>query len=97
VCRRYRSRGVVGSALIDAAVSTAHARGCTRFLATVQLPNVGYFERHRFACIRRVEVCGHPHQLMEADLAFYPPRVAHALQPVDGTRVAAALRRREAA
>jgi putative N-acetyltransferase (TIGR04045 family) len=68
---RHRARGVVGSALIFAAVSTAREWGCTRFLATVQEPNVRYFERHRFASIRAVDVCGHPHRLMEADLAFY--------------------------
>jgi putative N-acetyltransferase (TIGR04045 family) len=97
VCRRYRSRGVVGTALIFAAVSTAHARGCTRFLATIQLQNVPYFERHHFECVRRVEVCGQPHQLMEADLGVYPPREAHPGQPVDGARVAAELRRSRAA
>jgi putative N-acetyltransferase (TIGR04045 family) len=97
VCRRYRSRGVVGTALIFAAVSTAHARGCTTFLATIQLQNVAYFERHRFACVRPLEVCGKPHQLMEADLAAYPPVVAHALHPVDGARAAAELRRLKAA
>jgi putative N-acetyltransferase (TIGR04045 family) len=97
VCRRYRSRGVVGTALIVAAVSTAHARGCNRFLATIQLHNVPYFERHHFSRIRRVDVCGQPHELMEADLALYPPRVAHAQQPVDGARAVAELRRRQAA
>ncbi len=97
VCRRYRSRGVVGTSLIFAAVSTAHANGCTRFLATFQLQNVPYFERHHFFCVQKVEVCGQPHQLMEADLAVYPPQVAHAGQPVDGARVAAGLRRPRAA
>jgi putative N-acetyltransferase (TIGR04045 family) len=97
VCRRYRARGIVGSALIFAAVSTAHAWGCTRFLATIQDENVPYFERHRFHCIRPVRVCGHLHQLMEADLDVYPPRVAHALKPIDGAQALAALRGRMAA
>jgi putative N-acetyltransferase (TIGR04045 family) len=97
VCRPYRSRGVVGSALIFAAVSTAHARGCTRFLATVQDANVAYFERHHFLRVRAVEVCGRPHHLMEADLAAFPPRVAHALQPIDGADAIATLRTRRAA
>jgi putative N-acetyltransferase (TIGR04045 family) len=97
VCRPYRSRRVVGSALIFAAVSTAHAKGCTRFLANIQLQNVPYFERHHFSCIRRVEVCGQPHELMEADLAVYPPQAAHPGQPVDGARVASALPRLRAA
>lgn len=97
VSRLHRSRGVVGSALVFAAVSTARGRGCTRFLATIQEANVGYFERHRFCGIRAVEVCGRPHRLMEADLAAYPARVAHALQPVDGASAAAALRTPRAA
>lgn len=88
---RYRARGVVGSALIFAAVSTAHAWGCARFLATIQEGNVRYFERHRFASVSAVDVCGHPHRLMEADLASYPPRVAHPLAPVDGSRMPALL------
>jgi putative N-acetyltransferase (TIGR04045 family) len=97
VCRRYRSRRVVGTALIFAAVSTAHAKGCARFLATIQLQNVPYFERHHFSGIRKVEVCGQPHELMEADLAMYPPRAAHPGQPVDGARVVSELLRPKAA
>ncbi len=93
----YRARGIVGTALIFAAVSTAHARGCRRFLATIQEGNVAYFERHHFRPLHSVEVCGRPHCLMEADLAAYPPRVAHALQPVDGASAVAELRRRRAA
>ncbi len=76
VSPRYRSRRVVGSTLICAAVSTAHAWGCRRFLATIQVQNVRYFERHRFRTIRPVDVCGAPHHLMEADLAAYPARAA---------------------
>jgi putative N-acetyltransferase (TIGR04045 family) len=97
VCRLYRSRGMVGTALIFSAVSTAHARGCTRFLATIQEGNVGYFERHHFFGIRPLDVCGRPHRLMEANLAAYPPRVAHPSQPVDGAYAIAELRRRRAA
>jgi putative N-acetyltransferase (TIGR04045 family) len=97
VCQRYRARGVVGTALIYAAVSTAHAKGCNRFLATIQLKNVTYFERHAFSVIGPVEVCGQPHQLMEADLGVYPPRAAHAAQAVDGALVAALFRSRKAA
>ena len=97
VCQAYRSRKVVGTALIFAAVSTAHARGCTRFLATVQEGNVGYFERHCFFSIRSVDVCGRPHRLMEADLAAYPPRIADPLQPVDGAYAIAELQKRRAA
>jgi putative N-acetyltransferase (TIGR04045 family) len=97
VCKPYRSRGVVGSALIFAAVSTARARGCARFLATIQDVHVAYFERHRFFSIRPVDLCGRPHRLMEADLTFYPARVADALQPVDGAHAVSALQSRRAA
>jgi putative N-acetyltransferase (TIGR04045 family) len=84
VLPRYRSRRIVGTSLICAAVSTAHAWGCRTFLATIQLQNVRYFERHRFRTIREVEVCGAPHHLMEADLSAYPARAAVAGQAVDG-------------
>jgi putative N-acetyltransferase (TIGR04045 family) len=97
VCQQYRSRGVVGSALIFAAVSSAHARGCSRFLATIQQANVPYFERHHFLAVRPVEVCGRAHLLMEADLAAYPPRLAHALRPVEGADAVRAIRNRRAA
>jgi putative N-acetyltransferase (TIGR04045 family) len=93
----YRSRRVVGTALICAAVSTAHAWGCIRFLATIQLKNVRYFEQHHFSTIEPVEVCGQPHHLMEARLSAYPPRAAFADQPVDGRAAADLLRRAEAA
>ncbi|MGD0677252.1 MAG: MSMEG_0567/Sll0786 family nitrogen starvation N-acetyltransferase [Polyangiaceae bacterium] len=84
VTTRYRSRRVVGTALICAAVSTAHAWGCTRFLATIQAPNVRYFEHHHFAVIEPVEVCGQPHYLMQADVRAYPRRAAYESQPVQG-------------
>jgi putative N-acetyltransferase (TIGR04045 family) len=71
---QYRRFGAIGTALITTAVSTAHALGCQRFLATIQLPNVRYFERHHFRVLRELIVRGKPHQLMQADLACYPPR-----------------------
>jgi len=74
VRREFRRFGAIGAALIATAVSTAHAQGCQRFLATVQLVNVRYFERHHFRVLREVSVLGRPHQLMQADLACYPPR-----------------------
>jgi len=80
VRREFRRFGAIGTALIATAVSTAHGRGCRRFLATVQLANVRYFERHHFRVLREVSVLGRPHQLMQADLACYPPCV-------DGERV----------
>jgi putative N-acetyltransferase (TIGR04045 family) len=75
VRKEYRRFGAIGTALITTAVSTAHGLGCQRFLATVQLANVRYFERHHFRALREVPVRGLPHQLMQADLACYPPRV----------------------
>lgn len=74
VRREYRRFGAVGSALIATAVSTAHALGCQRFLATIQLPNVRYFQRHHFRVLGEVDVLGQPHQLMQADLSCFPPR-----------------------
>jgi putative N-acetyltransferase (TIGR04045 family) len=74
VRKEFRRFGAIGTALITTAVSTAHGLGCQRFLATVQLANVRYFERHHFRALREVMVRGLPHQLMQADLASYPPR-----------------------
>jgi putative N-acetyltransferase (TIGR04045 family) len=93
----YRSRRVVGSTLICAAVSTAHAWGCRRFLATIQLRSVRFFEQHHFSAIAPVEVCGQPHFLMQADVEAYPPRAAFADRPVDGEAAAALIRRAETA
>ena len=93
----YRSRRVVGTSLICAAVSTAHAWGCRRFLATIQLRNVRYFEQHHFGTVRPVEVCGQPHHLMEANLDEYPPRAALPAHPVTGDALPAAFRRARAA
>lgn len=73
VCRAYRRRGAVGAALIATAVSTAHAYGCRRFLATVQAQNVRYFERHHFEVLEPIELQGRPHALMQAELGAFPP------------------------
>jgi len=93
VSPRYRSRRIVGTSLICAAVSTAHAWGCKRFLATIQSRNIRYFEQHHFETIEPAEVCGQPHQLMQAQLAFYPPRVASPDDPVDAALSAALIKR----
>lgn len=74
VRREYRRFGAVGTALIEAAVCSAHFLGCKRFLATVQEQNVRYFERHHFAVREELSLCGRVHRLMEADLNAYPPR-----------------------
>jgi putative N-acetyltransferase (TIGR04045 family) len=69
----YRRVGAVGGALIHTAVSTAHACGCTQFLATVQERNVRYFEHYAFRSLSELSVLGRPHHLMQADLAAFPP------------------------
>jgi len=58
--------------LIRAAVSTAHARGCRRFLANVQQQNAPLFRRLHWRHIDRVDVRGTAHLLMRADLSHYP-------------------------
>lgn len=68
----YRRGGAIGRSLIVTAVTTAHARGCHRFLATVQLANVRLFQRLHWHALGAVEAHGIPHQLMEADLRHYP-------------------------
>jgi putative N-acetyltransferase (TIGR04045 family) len=72
VAHDYRRVGAVGGALIHTAVSTAHARGCSRFLATVQERNVRYFERYDFHSLGELSLRGKPHQLMQADLRCFP-------------------------
>jgi putative N-acetyltransferase (TIGR04045 family) len=76
VARSYRRVGAVGTALITEAVATAHAWGCTRFLATVQAANARYFEHHHFHRLEALELLGRPHFLMRADLDRYPPRLS---------------------
>jgi len=72
VAAPYRRVGAVGTALITEAVSTAHARGCRRFLATVQAANARYFEHHHFRRLHALELHGRAHFLMQADLERYP-------------------------
>jgi putative N-acetyltransferase (TIGR04045 family) len=78
VARPYRRVGAVGTALITEAVSTAHAWGCKRFLATVQAANVRYFEHHHFRSLEAVDLHGRAHFLMQADLDRYPPQLSSA-------------------
>jgi putative N-acetyltransferase (TIGR04045 family) len=68
VARRYRAHRHVGGGLIQTAVGTAKGLGCREFLATVLASNGAYFERHDFHTLDRIEVCGRPHLLMQADL-----------------------------
>ena len=69
----YRKVGALGAALIRLAVSSAHARGCTRFLAHVQAQNALLFRRLHWNIVEEKQLHGRPHFLMQADLAFYPP------------------------
>lgn len=75
VAADHRSVGSLGPALIRLAVSSAHARGCTRFLAHVQSQNGLLFRRMRWRIVEEIELLGRPHLKMEADLSYYPPFV----------------------
>jgi putative N-acetyltransferase (TIGR04045 family) len=77
----YRRGGQIGKGLINKAVTTANTWGCDRFLATVQLPNVRFFQRLHWNSVDEINICVseavpkelQPHHLMEAQLDFYPP------------------------
>jgi putative N-acetyltransferase (TIGR04045 family) len=75
VHRDFRRQNQIGKGLIWKAVSTAHGWGCRRFLATVQLQNVRFFQRLHWQSIQELEIRGIPHHLMEADLAYYQPAI----------------------
>lgn len=76
VAPEFRKVGALGAALIRLAVSSAHARGCTRFLAHVQSQNALLFQKLHWRSLEEVELHGRPHHRMEAELAFYPPFAA---------------------
>jgi putative N-acetyltransferase (TIGR04045 family) len=76
VAADHRGVGALGTALIRLAVSSAHGRGCTRFLAHVQSQNALLFQRLHWRTLEIVELHGRPHHRMEADLGFYPPFTA---------------------
>jgi len=69
----YRTVGAVGRWLVQTAVGSARAWGAWRFRATVQQANVVFFRRLRWQTREQIQILGHPHHLMEADLAHYPP------------------------
>jgi putative N-acetyltransferase (TIGR04045 family) len=73
VARPYRKIGAIGTSLIRLAVSSAHARGCTRFLAHVQSRNAPLFQALHWETLDQVTLLGHPHHFMQADLTYYPP------------------------
>jgi putative N-acetyltransferase (TIGR04045 family) len=73
VAADHRRVGALGVSLIRLAVSSAHARGCRRFLAHVQSQNVELFRSLRWRVLDELQFHGRPHHLMEADLDSYPP------------------------
>jgi putative N-acetyltransferase (TIGR04045 family) len=62
----------IGKGLIYQAVTTANTWGCDRFLATVQIQNVRFFQRLHWDSLEQVEIHGITHHLMQADLKHYP-------------------------
>lgn len=73
VAPAFRRTAALGAGLIQVAVSAAHARGCTRFLAHIQERNVPLFQSLHWAGLDTMDLHGRPHRLMQADLAAYPP------------------------
>jgi putative N-acetyltransferase (TIGR04045 family) len=73
VHRDFRRHNQIGKGLIWKAVTTAHGWGCDRFLATVQIQNVRFFQRLHWSSIDELEIKGIRHHLMEADLSYYHP------------------------
>lgn len=69
----YRGIGLIAKGLINKAVTTANTWGCDRFLATVQRPNVRFFQRLHWKSVEEIRIYNQPHHLMEAELDFYPP------------------------
>jgi len=71
--KSYRRLSAVGAGLIRLAVSSAHARGCRRFLANVQSQNALLFQHMHWRSLGEFDLHGRPHHRMEADLDHYPP------------------------
>lgn len=69
VSREIRGGAGIGTELIRAAVSTARAEGCTRFLAHVQRPSIALFEQLGWRVLETVGLHGIPHARMAADLS----------------------------
>jgi putative N-acetyltransferase (TIGR04045 family) len=63
----------LGSELIRLAVSSAHALGCTLFLAQVQKQNEVLFQRLNWQSRYDIIVRNKLHVMMAADLEAYPP------------------------
>ena len=73
VHQAFRRHNQIGKGLIWKAVTTAHGWGCDRFLATVQIQNVRFFQRLHWCSIEELEIRGIRHHLMQADLSYYLP------------------------
>ena len=73
VAADYRKIGALGTSLIRLAVSSAHARGCRKFLAHVQSQNASLFRRLHWHTLEEREIHGRPHHFMQANLRHYPP------------------------
>jgi putative N-acetyltransferase (TIGR04045 family) len=69
----FRQQGKLGATLIRLAVSSAHARGASVFLAHVQGQNVPLFRRLHWHLLKEETLHGRPHARMQADLDHYPP------------------------
>jgi putative N-acetyltransferase (TIGR04045 family) len=69
----FRRIGRLGAGLIRLAVGSAHAQGCTRFVAHVQSQNAPMFEKLHWHTLAELNLHGRPHHHMQADLAHYPP------------------------
>jgi putative N-acetyltransferase (TIGR04045 family) len=79
VVRAYRRVGALGAGLIRLAVGSARAMGAREFHAHVQAQNRPLFERLNWTAIEPLELRGHPHWLMRAQLEAYAPIAAPAL------------------
>jgi putative N-acetyltransferase (TIGR04045 family) len=73
VHRDFRRHNQIGKGLIWKAVTSANGWGCHRFLATVQIQNVRFFQRLHWTSIDALDIRGIHHHLMEADLSYYTP------------------------
>jgi putative N-acetyltransferase (TIGR04045 family) len=73
VHRDFRTVGSVGRWLVQHAVGLARACQAREFRATVQRSNVAFFRRLHWRSVEEMELFGHPHHLMEADLDRYAP------------------------
>jgi radical SAM protein (TIGR04043 family)/putative N-acetyltransferase (TIGR04045 family) len=60
----------VGAGLVREAMRRVSKKGCTVFSAYIQEKNVRFFQKLGWAAVGPIETyCGHPHQLMLADLS----------------------------